>query len=334
MPDNVTTGSMTRHWLGLGMREAVMAMALLAGGAECVMGWVQLLGIAHSGHLLYPATGTFFNPGPYCAFLAIIIPVALACAMRSSNKVLTYGSMVYLVLAVGLMPVLIGRTGWIAAIAGGVVTYIGCKERRIRITLPQGIILTTLIIAGCIGLYFLKPASAMGRLLIWKTGLTAMLDKPLAGWGWDNVPGALGQIQQEYFAIHPDSTYAAVAGSPEYAFNEYLQVGIAFGMPAMLLFVAATIWIIRQAWRKKAYGYAGFFVAFAIVCLCSYPMQFNEFIILVSLMALPMLSRIRVKWLATAACLTVVGITTAAVSHTLRRNNAKKNWLGIRSAYI
>lgn len=328
------TRDLNTECCGFKASEAVAGLVLLVGLAECVMGWLQLLGVINSGHQLYPATGTFFNPGPYCAFLAVIMPVALAGAMRSSHRLHRYVCLTYLILTAGIMPVLMGRTGWLGAIAGCAVTYIGCRKKRIRVPVSAAVLLTSVLIAGCIGLYCLKPDSAMGRLLIWESGVRAMLMEPLAGWGWDNVPGALGQVQQDYFALHPDSPYAAVAGSPEYAFNEYLQVGIAFGIPAMLLFVATTIWIIRLAWRKNAYGYAGFFVAFAFVCLSSYPLQFNEFIISVTLMALPVLSQARAKLPATTACLAVVVIASAAVSHTLRRNNAKENWLGIRPAYI
>lgn len=290
--------------------------------------------MVHSGHPLYPATGTFFNPGPYCAFLAVIMPVALAGALRSSRRLLYYACLTYLILAAGIMPVLMGRTGWLGAIAGCAVTYIGCRKKRIRVQVSAAVLLTSVLIAGCIGLYSLKPDSAMGRLLIWESGVRAMLMEPLAGWGWDNVPGALGQAQQDYFASHPDSAYSAVAGSPEYAFNEYLQVGVAFGIPAMLLFVAAIIWIIRQAWKKNAYGYAGFFTALAIVYLSSYPLQFNEFIITAGLMILLVLSQIRIKWMATAACMVTVGIASVAVTHTLRRDNAKDRWNTVRHAFM
>lgn len=54
----------------------IVAALLCAGLWECGLGWAQLLGFAPSLHSLYPATGSFYNPGPFCGFLAVILPVA------------------------------------------------------------------------------------------------------------------------------------------------------------------------------------------------------------------------------------------------------------------
>lgn len=48
-----------------------------AGGIEAVWGLRQLYGYAVSNHSLYVLTGSFFNPGPYSGYLAMILPVCL-----------------------------------------------------------------------------------------------------------------------------------------------------------------------------------------------------------------------------------------------------------------
>ena len=93
-------------------------LIVIFGLAECVLGWLQLLGFATSGNYMYPATGTFYNPGPYCGFLAVIVPVALQSMLSDKRKVPVLLSDAYLLLAIGLMPSLMGRTGWIAAALG------------------------------------------------------------------------------------------------------------------------------------------------------------------------------------------------------------------------
>lgn len=47
------------------------------GGIEAVWGLSQLYGYAVSNHSLYVLTGSFFNPGPYSGYLAMILPVCL-----------------------------------------------------------------------------------------------------------------------------------------------------------------------------------------------------------------------------------------------------------------
>ncbi len=61
-------------------------LTIVFGLVECVFGWLQLLGFAASGNSMYPATGTFYNPGPYCGFLAVITPVALHAVLRDRHR--------------------------------------------------------------------------------------------------------------------------------------------------------------------------------------------------------------------------------------------------------
>ena len=50
---------------------------VMLGGIEAVWGLSQLYGYAVSNHSLYVLTGSFFNPGPYSGYLAMILPVCL-----------------------------------------------------------------------------------------------------------------------------------------------------------------------------------------------------------------------------------------------------------------
>lgn len=47
------------------------------GGIEAIWGLRQLFGFSASGHLQYVLTGSFFNPGPYAGYLAMVLPICL-----------------------------------------------------------------------------------------------------------------------------------------------------------------------------------------------------------------------------------------------------------------
>lgn len=119
-------------------------LTIVFGLVECVFGWLQLLGFAASGNLF---------------------------------------------LAIGLMPALMGRTGWIAALLGCAVVAAGryvsagrsFEKGRLRMYAVSVIVLTTAFLAL---LYFLKPDSAQGRVLMWMVAFKAMSAHPL-GVGWD-----------------------------------------------------------------------------------------------------------------------------------------------------
>ena len=55
---------------GVGIREIIVLVLIGAGLWECFLGWAQLLGFLPSRHALYPATGSFFNPGAYLGVIS------------------------------------------------------------------------------------------------------------------------------------------------------------------------------------------------------------------------------------------------------------------------
>ena len=49
---------------------------ILLGIVEAIGGLGQLYGVVLSHHSQYLLTGSFYNPGPYSGFLAMIFPIA------------------------------------------------------------------------------------------------------------------------------------------------------------------------------------------------------------------------------------------------------------------
>lgn len=247
---------------------------------EAVLGWCQLFGFKHSLNILYPATGSFYNPGPYCCFLSMILPLCLWQILDKSNKKFIYWiSWVYIVISMPLLPILMSRTGWIAAVVG--CCFVLYERNKGKIKFPKkrySILIAISIIAICVALFFIKPESALGRFLIWRNGICAMAKNPIFGVGWDNVSGAIGNAQELYFANNPNNILASVAGSPEYAFNEFLQVGIAFGLLGLTAFITIMLSAFIFSYKSCEYGLAGSILSFVVVCFSSYPLQFPEFI--------------------------------------------------------
>lgn len=267
----------------LSLYTVVTGAVLAIGIYEAASGWLQLLEMKPSLHARYPVTGSFYNPGPYCCFLAVVIPLAVGWVIETSYKAKRYIGVLFLLLSVSLMPVLMGRTGWIAAFVGLVATVICTRRYRMPSKRILLIISALLILAAWV-LYNLKPASAIGRIFLWKIGFEAMLSHPLEGVGWYQVPGALAEAQEKFFLLYPMSSFSNVAGSPEYAFNEYLQIAIAFGIGALLLFISLLLLSIYTAWKGKKSGLTGSLVSLGVVCFGSYPFMFGEFIIVTLLL--------------------------------------------------
>ena len=209
------------------------------GMVETVWGMRQLYGFTASGHSHYALTGSFFNPGPYAGYLAMILPICLYHYLRvpekwrylcKSLKIEKITATVAGMLILCVLPSTMSRSAWIAAAISCIwVAYMHRDKRKWNILWRRykkryilwgaGIFLILLLAAA--GMFFLKPDSALGRLFMWKMTCRAIAAHP---WGCHTgFACAYGGAQSLYFA---SGNYAAweerVAGSPEYAFNEYL----------------------------------------------------------------------------------------------------------------
>ena len=267
------------------MLTLIIIFILLAlGGYEAIIGLLQLLGIQDSHHSDYSFTGTFYNPGPYACYLAILFPIAAYMAFRNTGSKLTskvvrwLGTGMALACAI-LIPASLSRTALIAAAVGTTVAY--WDELKIflakhRASYIPGTLLTVLVVAG--GLYAVKKDSADGRLVMWKVAMQAAADAPLTGTGWDNVAGAYGEAQERYFESgRASEDEIIVADAPEFVFNEYLQVAIAFGPFALIGMLGLMAGAFIVTFRMRDYGTAGSVAAIALVMAASYPLQFPLF---------------------------------------------------------
>src|SRR3712207_5410274 len=151
---------------------------ILMGGIEAVWGLHQIYGFTTSNHSLYAVTGSFYNPGPYSGYLALVFPVCLYEWLRTSGagkhawgeRAGHYFSGLVLCLLLCVLPAGMSRSAWLAAISGSVLV---CnihyswsvrlqkvwKKHRAKVV-AVGILLAVLLIVGSFGIYRLKADSA------------------------------------------------------------------------------------------------------------------------------------------------------------------------------
>ena len=252
---------------------------ILSGMFQCGYAIAQLLGICMSRNPDYAFTGSFYNPGPLACYLAVCLPVAIRM-MLCGNKFQKPAGMGMVILTVLLIPVTISRTAIIAGSIGGIVAT-SDKWSLKQLGKAKLLVIGTICMAIAGGIYMVKKNSADGRLLMWKVATQAAMEVSLTGAGWSNVAGSYGEAQEKYFASGKGSEQEIiVADAPEYVFNEYLQIAIAYGQAAAVIIVVLAAGGVVTAIRNKAYGFAGSTAAVATVMFASYPLQFPLFVII------------------------------------------------------
>lgn len=331
---------------------AVIWVLIVLGGVEAIWGLRQLYGFTASGHSRYALTGSFFNPGPYSGYLAMILPLSFYQYLSLQNsrlsktwvwwvKNIVSGGVILLILCV--LPAGMSRSAWLAAGIPCLWIYACHTDWEVRLHemwIHHRKRLVTAVAGGlCVLalalflLFALKPDSARGRLFMWKITCRAIAEKPLMGYGTGNFAAAYGRAQEDYFAPGNYETWEErVAGSPEYAFNEYLQIAVEWGIPVALCGLAVVAVCLYIGMKKRRYGICGAIFSLMIFSFSSYPLQLPTFII--TFMAL-LLSCVcgngRWEWIGLAILTGIIG--GVRLKDDLRTERACRKWMNVRVIY-
>ena len=269
---------------------------IVLGGMEAVWGLRQIYGLAVSNHSLYALTGSFYNPGPYSGYLAMIFPLCLYEWLNLKERTeRTWAEQGKYYIALGVMllilcvlPAGMSRSAWIAAAISGTWVYgmhvsWGSKLKEFGRKYKKKLVLaciagSVIIIVAGYALFQLKATSANGRLFMWKISSMAIAESPVIGHGTGNFVSAYGRAQENYFANGEFSeTEELVAGSPEYAFNEYLQVAMEYGIPFLLVVSLVIAFCLWKGSSEGRIGICGGVISFLVFSFSSYPMQIPGF---------------------------------------------------------
>ena len=281
---------------------------ILFGAIEAIWGLLQVYGYEPSNHSLYALTGSFYNPGPYSGFLAMCLPLALH-EWLEGKRIWKHLALVAWVLMLVVLPSGMSRSAWLAAlVASGYVLGMHYRDRLYRFRKFFWIGGLLLILLG-VGAYHWKKDSADGRLLMWKVAIQAVLEYPWQGVGWENVAGAYGDAQERYFASGVASEQEVhVAGAPEYVFNEYLQVAMAWGVLALCGILLLVGGCFCLGHRERMFGVCGALLSLSVFSFSSYPFQFLEFIVAFGALLVACLMRLRNVYLQVAVLIIGIGV--------------------------
>ncbi len=276
----------------------VVWVLIFLGGMQAVWGLKQIYGFSYSNHSLFAVTGSFFNPGPYSGYLAMIFPLCLSEWLRLKakkdkrwlNEAGGYIALAAMLLIVCVLPSGMSRSAWLAAgVSGGWVYSIHNdwggnlknlwikKRRKVVFFSSISFVALLLFLAAA---FYMKKDSANGRLFMWKISLSAIAEKPLLGYGKGNFPATYGAFQEAYFSKGDfTSTEELIAGSPEYAFNEYLQVTLEWGIPVLLCVLLIIVSCLLIGVKNGNISACGGIISFLVFAFSSYPLQYPAFII-------------------------------------------------------
>lgn len=275
------------------------------GLIESVWGFRQLYGFTYSNHHLFSLTGSFYNPGPYSGYLAVILPLALDMVLKyrsytylwplRKKNLLYWFSTVTVVVVITILPAGMSRSAWIAAgVSCAWIAWIRLSGREkllelwnrySRYRLVAIVFVSLILIGGIAGAYLLKKDSADGRVLMWKIAAKVITENPVEGTGLGGFSTPYASAQETYFASGEASyTEKLVAGTPDYLFNEYLQLILELGIFGFICFVLLIGSCFYKGYKNGQTAACGGLIALCVFAFSSYPLQLPSFCIVLTIL--------------------------------------------------
>lgn len=343
--------------------SSILLFALIITGLlEATWGLGQLYGYCPSQHHLFKTTGSFYNSGPYAGYLSVVLPITLYYVLFDYSHIkgkfnfkkifiyLRWGiSLVTFVLILSVLPATMSRASWIAAfVACSFILSVyfidkyktqlyALTKNNWKKTLIGSAVVLLLLVGASLGFYHLKKDSADGRAFIWKNTISAIHHHPM-GVGVGSFARYYGEEQKNYFASgNASEQEERVAGSPEYAFNEYMQIGMELGVIPLILFLSLLVYTLSGGYKSGNHAAIAGLSALLVFAFMSYPFNLLPFLIVLVLLIVLSIHRkdeLKATRLSTAYCLTIVFCALVITSITVYQyypiHQAYKQWSRVK----
>jgi len=289
-------------------------------------------------HYPFIVTGSFHNPAPFGALNAIGLATAVAVLVKFHKNTDLFSKVQYYLSVAVILPAAIAlvasrsRAAWIGLMVSLLVLLLRETPFRgwIRRHRAIGVGAACLVLLAGIAMFMMKKDSAIGRLHLWHMECRVIAGHPWTGVGIDKIFKAYGDTQADYFrqAERP-AAIVRVAGSPVYAFNEYLKFGMAWGIGGLLLSLALAAWVVWRLFRRhSALAYGA--LVFALFAFASFPLSVMQLQLLgIALLAVALTPQreSRAGWtLWGAACCACVVAGLLAYPEHKAKQSAERSW--------
>lgn len=246
--------------------ERMMVFAILICAIyEAVLGVGQIFN-GSSRHYLYLLTGSFLNPGPYSAILAMALVMALQWKKIIEDlPFLSSFFYIPIIIFAILLPATWSRAALLAtAICAGIIYWNQWKRWRWWIFVGVILVMT--------GLYFLKQGSADGRSIIYLISVLSISHNPIWGSGIGSFCHQYAEEMAHFSSQHPTFNFLS-ADIISSAYNCLLQIGVEQGIIGLCFALTLVVMMLVRLKKK------GKTLGIGLLCLLFFSMfsyPFNQ----------------------------------------------------------
>ncbi|MCB0751285.1 MAG: O-antigen ligase family protein, partial [Ignavibacteriae bacterium] len=238
----------------------LLCIFLVVGLLQSLIGLFQVYNLFGYSSPFYSLTGSFDNLAPYSGFIVTFLPFAfglyfLTSSNSTENKILKYLGLVLFCSGILVLPLTKIRGDWLASI-GGLLVIINYRYRLnekfclLKLNSAVKILIIGSILASLVfsiyGLYKIRPASAYGRILMWKVTANMIEENPMFGIGFNKYGDFYNNYQSAYFSAEKRDDYEKyVADNVDYAHNDLLEIFAELGVIGFGLFILILFYTLK-----------------------------------------------------------------------------------------
>lgn len=266
--------------------NAIAILLIVFAIVEAGMGYSQIIS-GMSRHHLYPVTGSFLNPGPYSAYLALGIVALCKQGLTINDQRSVFATYwrfdeIILNFLIVFLSVPLAMTMSRAAFLAIFICLVIIYHERIK-GWKQWLLLIVIASLSAVCFYLLKSGSADGRGIINYIGMHCFLENPLWGNGIGSFFNSYALKTAEISMHSPDTNLVSV-DVIDYAFNDLLPVGVEQGLVGIAFAIALISFVLHRLWVTCRPLFL-VFLSLLIISLFSYPFELLPYQIIGVLLA-------------------------------------------------
>lgn len=274
----------------MGIYRPFYLLLIIIGMMVAMIGLFQYFGLFHSFHSSFLVVGPFDNPAGISIFLASLSPFFLFFIYEKKR------GMFYAILGFLLISTVVILSESRTAVFSVFVVLSYCVYKYFSFKRHQYVVcwIALMGILLVIALFYLKPDSANGRLLIWRCCLDLIGLHPYTGAGYGSFRGHYMPEQANFLFDCQSLTWKQLASNVFHPFNEYLKILIEQGLVGFLLVGSIFTSIIRFYRKYKTQEKEVAFLSLIVIGICaffSYPMEYPVIRLLTAFLVGILLSR-------------------------------------------
>jgi O-antigen ligase len=224
---------------------------VFVGIIQIAVAILQKSGILTNINTSFEVGGTVGNPNILAMLLLLSLPSAIFLFHTAKLSILKRLIITYILMALSIIAFTQCRSAIIGCIVIGIFFLFINKRQSIKQRFKLfwvGIL--GLAVLGFSFLIFEKSDSLIGRLLIWQSCFVKIIEKPFWGHGVSTFHQVYPEAQRVFLEKNSNSTYLKLADSPQWAYNDFIELWLEGGIFTTMAFGMILISVL-YCWKTQ-----------------------------------------------------------------------------------